>query len=97
MSNIELIPIQTFSVHNHIDISFINALNSSGLIEIIRVQETEFIHEDRISDIEKFARLHYDLDINLEGVEAINYLLQRVEDLQNENTRLKNKLRLHEK
>ncbi len=97
MQNIELIPIRTFCLHNNIEIEFINALQKSGLIEIISVQEIEFIHEDRISEIEKLARLHYDLDINLEGVEAITYLLQRVEDLQRENIRLKNKLRLYEK
>ncbi len=97
MQNIELIPIQTFCVHNHIDVRFINALQASGLIEIITIHETEFIHEERISDIEKFSRLHYDLDINLEGVEAITYLLQRIEDLQRENMRLKNTLRMYKK
>ena len=97
MSTIELIPLNTFCVHNNIEVTFINSLEQSGLIEIIKVQETAFIHEDRIGDIEKYVRLHYDLDINLEGIEAINYLLLRVEDLQRENIRLKNKLRLYEK
>ena len=93
MQNLELIPIQTFCVHNNIDIAFVNSLQQSGLIEIVTIQQTSFIHEDRINDIEKFVRLHYDLDINLEGIEAITYLLQRVEDLKNENQQLKNKLR----
>ena len=93
MQQLELIPIHTFCVHNNIDIHFVQALQQSGLIEIVTVKEASFIHEDRINDIEKFVRLHYDLDINLEGIEAITYLLQRVEDLKHENLQLKNKLR----
>ncbi len=95
MQHLELIPIHTFCIHNNIDIQFVHALQQSGLIEIVTVKEASFIHEDRINDIEKFVRLHYDLDINLEGIEAITYLLQRVEDLKHENLRLKSRLRLY--
>jgi hypothetical protein len=42
--------------------------------------------------LEKFVRLHYDLDINLEGIETINYLLERIEEMQKEIVNLRNKL-----
>jgi hypothetical protein len=42
------------------------------------------------------VRLHYDLDINLEGIEAITYLLNRVKNMQAEIIALKNRLRLYE-
>ncbi len=41
-------------------------------------------------------RLHYDMEINVEGIEAINYLLQRMKTLQAEMVSLKNRLRLYE-
>jgi hypothetical protein len=36
------------------------------------------------------------MDINLEGIEAISYLLQRVENLQDEVNVLRNRLRFYE-
>jgi hypothetical protein len=41
--------------------------------------------------LEKFVRLHYDLDINLEGIETINYLLEKIEKMQKEILELRNK------
>ena len=41
-------------------------------------------------------RLHFDLDINLEGVDAIYNLLKQVESLKEEITALHNRLRFYE-
>jgi hypothetical protein len=41
-------------------------------------------------------RLHYDLEINLEGIDAIYNLLKQVEDLQNQVVTLRNKLNIYE-
>ena len=41
-------------------------------------------------------RMHYELDINLEGIDAISNLLERVEEMQHEMTRLQNRLRFYE-
>jgi hypothetical protein len=38
------------------------------------------------------VHLHYDLDINIEGIEAISHLLDRVDNLQRELITLKNRL-----
>ena len=48
------------------------------------------------SNLEKFIRLYYELDINLEGIETITHLLQRINSLQDEIIILKNRLRLYE-
>jgi hypothetical protein len=39
-----------------------------------------------------FMHLHQDLDINLEGIDAISHLLKRMHDMQRELNMLKNKL-----
>jgi hypothetical protein len=46
--------------------------------------------------LEKIVRLYYDLDINIEGIDAVINLLQRMEDMQHEIVLLKNRLRLYE-
>jgi hypothetical protein len=91
-----LIPIDKFCASHNIEISFISSLQESGLIEITTIKESAFIEADQLQKLEKFVRLYYELDINLEGIETVNYLLQRINVLQDEITILKNKLRIYE-
>lgn len=92
MEQEELIPVKDFCIHHNIEYSFISSLENSGLISITSVKRSSFIHVDEMHKLEKFVRLHYDLDINLEGIETINYLLERIENMQKEIVNLKNKL-----
>jgi len=79
-----------------VEASFINSLQEFGLIEVSVLEEKRFIDVSRIRELEKLIRLHYDLDINIPGIEAILHLLQRVNDLQGEISVLKNRLRRYE-
>src|SRR5450432_2847471 len=96
MQTQHLISADEFCIHHQVEYSFINSLQQFGLIEISTVEENRFIDSDKLIDLEKFVRLHYDLDINLEGIESINHLLQKVKSLQDEINILKNKLSLYE-
>jgi hypothetical protein len=91
-----LISIDEFCAIHNIEISFISSLQQSGLIEITTVREAGFIEADQLKQLEKFIRLYYELDINLEGIETINYLLQRISSMQHEIVALRNKLRIYE-
>jgi len=91
-----LIAIDEFCTKHNIEVSFINSLQQTGLIEIIIIEEVGFIQKEQIQQLEKFMRFYYELDINLEGIETISHLLQRVTDLQEEITELRNKLNLYE-
>jgi len=93
----QLIPTQEFASFYNIDVSFIEALTEYGLVEIITINETPFINKEHINHLEKVIRLHYDLSINLEGIDAIHHLLRKVDSLQEEVTMLKNKLRMMER
>jgi len=90
MEQDELIPVKDFCIYHNIEYSFIDSLENSGLISVTSVQQSAFIPLDEISKLEKFVRLHYDLDINLEGIETINYLLEKIEAMQEEILQLKN-------
>ena len=91
-----LIAIDEFCVKHDIEISFINSLQETGLIEITTIDEAGFIQVEQIRQLEKFICFHYDMDINIEGIETISHLLQRVNELQEEIVALKNKVGLYE-
>ena len=96
MSNDPLIPAEQFCAQHNVELSFISTLQENGLIQVVTVEHTQFIPEDHLPELEKLVRLHYDLDINLEGIEAITYLLQRIENLQNELRQTRKQLRIYE-
>jgi hypothetical protein len=91
-----LITVDEFCANHNIEISFISSLQQTGLIEITTIKETGFIDAGQLQQLEKFIRLYYELDINLEGIETITHLLQRINSLQDEIIVLRNKLRLYE-
>ena len=96
METKNLIPIQQFCTHYDVPVSFINELDEYGLIEIVQEQETKCIDHVQIRHIEKMMRLHFDLNINMEGIDAIHNLLQQIDALQEQVTQLSNKLKFHE-
>ena len=96
MNKGNMIPANEFCASHNIEITFINSLQDAGLIEVTIINETEYIHESQLNELEKIVRLYYELDINLEGIETVTHLLQRINDMQDEIMFLKNRLRLYE-
>lgn len=75
-----------------IDVSFIKQLAAHGLLSGTTNSDVVFLVNDDLPAIERYTHLHYDLDINIEGIEAIDHLLKKVNELQQEITYLHNKL-----
>ncbi len=92
MEQENLIPAEDFCIHHNIEYAFISSLENSGLISVTSVQHSSFIDLEEVRKLEKFVHLHYDLDINIEGIETINYLLDKMEDMQREIVKLRNKI-----
>jgi len=91
-----MIPADEFCTRHNIEISFLNSVRQAGLIEITTIREAEYIHENQLNQLEKIVRFYYDLDINLEGIETVFQLLDRISELQEEVNELKNRLRFYE-
>jgi chaperone modulatory protein CbpM len=91
-----LIAIDDFCENHNIDVSFISSLEQTGLIEITTIEESGFIPADQLLQLEKYVRFYYEMDINLEGIETVSYLLQKIDTLQHELGSLRNRLRLYE-
>jgi len=87
-----LIAVEEFCTYYKVDLAFIEALHEVGLVEIVPVNESRFLPEQHLKEIEKMIRLYYELDINIAGIDAIAHLLKRVHNLQQEITLLKNQL-----
>lgn len=92
-----LIAVDKFCACHNIEISFISSLQHNGLIEITTIEEADFIDAEQLPQLEKIVRFHYELDINLEGIETITHLLNRLNIVQEKNKALRNRLRLYEK
>jgi hypothetical protein len=91
-----LIPTKTICSHYDIEISFVDALNNYGLIQIEIYQEEPCIHRDDIADMERMIRLYRDLNINLEGIDVIFNLLDNERKLLKELNALRNRLSIYE-
>ena len=96
MNTSHLIAIQTVCTHYKVEMSFFKKLNDMGLIEIVTIEESPFIYRDKMHEVEKMIRIHDELDINIEGIDIVFNLLQKIEALQNELLDLNNRLRFYE-
>ena len=92
MEQVNLIPAKDLCMYHNIEFSFIHELENSGLISVTSVKKEVYIPEEEMLKVERFIRLHYDLDINVEGLETIQYLLEKMERLQREIIHLKNRV-----
>jgi hypothetical protein len=92
MERNEIIPAEECCTNYNIEFSFIQSLDEHGLISLNKVGDRIFIPHDELPSLEKYMHLHYDLDINLEGLEAISHLLERIRTLQHQMTLLQNEM-----
>jgi hypothetical protein len=91
-----LVAVDEFCASHNIEISFISSLQQNGLIEITTIEQTGFIDAGQLPQVEKFIRFYYELDINIEGIETISHMLDRIRSMQEEIIALRNRLRLYE-
>lgn len=95
METSSIVPAADFCLHHQIELSFIQSLYESGLINIIIIEQTVFLPVSEIGQIEKLIRFYQEMDINLEGIEAIVYLLEKVQSLQQQVVQLQNELSIY--
>jgi chaperone modulatory protein CbpM len=91
-----LIPAETFCQFHQVEFSFILSLHRYGLVELVEREEKSFIPSERLGDVEKFLRLHRELDINPEGIDALEHLLVRMRAMEEELLALRNRLGFYE-
>jgi hypothetical protein len=97
MKSSNLIRIDQVSTHYHVDASFIYSLNELGHVALIVEKDESYVLEEQLKSLESLIFFHTDLEINVEGVDAIAHLLKKIEALQTELLAAKNKLYVYVK
>lgn len=80
----ERISLRQYCELSQTDISFMHSLNDAGIITFSWQEKEAFIGEEDIPALECYAHLYYDLQINIEGIDAIRHLLSRIKGLQDQ-------------
>lgn len=96
MAREKYILVRLFSEQTKIEDDFLKNLHEYGLVTFEERGEDLFIDESDISEIEKLFRLHHDLGINYEGLDALNQMLKRIYKMEEEMNSLRKKLGLYE-
>jgi chaperone modulatory protein CbpM len=92
----EIIPVETFCSYYHVEQTFVESLESYGLISISYKENQRFILKEELTELEKFSRMYYELDINVPGIDALKHLLEKIKELQQETETLRARLRIYE-
>ena len=95
MEKHDLILLEQVCINCKIDDSFIRSLHDLGHIEVIIENDAHYISEEQLKSLESLIYFYTELEINMEGIDAIAHLLKKMADLQNELTVTKNKLTLY--
>ncbi|TCJ14592.1 MerR family transcriptional regulator [Flaviaesturariibacter flavus] len=95
MQDEHYISVEEFCTHLNIEKAFIRSLYDQGLIELTTVEEDILLPLSQLVEVEQMIRLHYDLNVNIEGIDVIRHILKRLEEAQERIYRLKNRLRFY--
>ncbi len=84
MEQDELIPLYDLCRYYDVEFDFVAGLSEYELLEVIHIEQVPCLRKSHLSDFEKILRLHYELDINMAGIDAIVHLLRKIKHLQGE-------------
>ena len=93
----DMIVLNEFCASHQVEISFIQSLEEHGLIETVIVDQSICVYANELPKLERIIRLHQELNINPEGIDVINELLKRMDEMGHEITELKNRLDFYTK
>lgn len=96
MKHTAYILVSEFCRYHHIEVGFIEKLQSYGVIEISRQSDGDSLSEEEISHLEKMVRLHQELAIHPEDLDVVSDLINRLEAMQSEMEQIKERLQFFE-
>ena len=78
--------------HYELETTFFNQLHEAGLLELYFDNQKIYLEDTNLGKFETIVHLHHDLQINIEGIDAILNLLQKIDYIQQELIHLNNKV-----
>ena len=91
-----MVILDDFCASHRVEISFIHSLEENGLIETVAINQVLYVTTNDLPKLEQITRLHQDLNINAEGIDAITHLLRHIENMKQEIDHLRNRLSFYE-
>lgn len=92
MEREKYIRIVDFCKGHGLETRFLHELQEFELISILEMEREEVFHRRELERLERLLRLHRDLHINPQGLQAIDHLLSRVQQLEEEVLQLRRSL-----
>lgn len=74
----------------NIETTFIHSLHYHGLIEILYIESQAYIKEEQLPKVEKFFTWHTDLELNIQAIDVVEQLLEKITHLQEKVNTLSN-------
>jgi len=92
----DFISIEEYCTHHHTEITFIDALEQSGLIQVIQVETARCVPFSQLEQLERYTTLYNELEVNVPGIEVVDMLLDKLKNIQLHVLELENRLRFYE-
>ena len=92
----DLIPASQFCAYHHVEINFVHLHEQAGLSETVLEEQSIYLQPNQLGRLEKLVRLHQDLAVDPTDLDIVSDLLERLEGLQDQVTRLRNRLGFYE-
>jgi hypothetical protein len=92
----QMITIEAYCTYHHAEPEFLEALERGGLLNVTVMNNDRFIDYDQLRQLECYTRWYYDMDINVPGIDAINNLLDKIKQMQQEIEDLKHRLAVYQ-
>jgi chaperone modulatory protein CbpM len=94
--NTEMITVREYCLQYETEQSFISALEDNGLLTVTIVETEPCIHYDDLHSLDTYRSWYYDMNINVEGIDALTHVLGKIRQLQQQVQMLRSRLRLYE-
>ncbi|MFA5620590.1 MAG: chaperone modulator CbpM [Weeksellaceae bacterium] len=92
----KLILISELRRHYKLSETFFEEVEYFELMQIQNISNQKYILKKELRQLEKIIRLHDDLEINMQGIDVIMHLTDRINVLKQELQEMKRQLALHE-
>lgn len=93
----DMISVTAYCEKYHTAPDFIEALRQNGLLTVTIIEAEPCIHFDDLHDLEMFSNWYYDMNINVEGIDALMNMLERMRNLQQQVSSLQARLSVYER
>lgn len=96
MEKEQLILVSRFCSLHQLELSFMDDIRQYELLPLILIEEEWYMEPAQLPAMERIVRMRQELGINMEGIEAIVYMLEKMEAMNHRIASLQNRLKQYE-